>query len=110
LLGCGVDPGDVLLLARTGSNSRAETSEVVWIEFVREDKVDVFRRDARGLLDNLKNFVGVLLTCLSFIIVSDTLGSVSLATNSIQLSLCFGLRQLLHAEFMLDLPDTLIAL
>jgi hypothetical protein len=72
--------------------------------------VDVFQRDARGLLHNLKNFVGVLLTCLSFIIVSDTLGSVSLAPNSIQLSLCLSLRQFLHAEFMLDLLDTLIAL
>jgi hypothetical protein len=42
LLGRRVDPGDVLLLARTGSDSRAETSEVVRVELVREDKVDVF--------------------------------------------------------------------
>ena len=110
MLGCRVNPGDVLLFARTGSNSQAETSKVVWIEFVREDKVDVFRRNARDLLDNLKNFEGVLLTCVSFVIVSDTLSSVSLATNSIQLGLCLSLRQLLHAEFMLDLPNTLIAL
>ena len=92
MLGCRVNPSDVLLLARTGSDSRAETSEVVRVEFMREDEVDVFRRDAWGLLDNLKDFVGLLLTCLRFAVVSDTLGSVSLATNSIQLSLCLGLR------------------
>jgi hypothetical protein len=45
LLGCRVNPSNVLLLARTGSNSRAETSKVVQVKFVREDKVDVFQRD-----------------------------------------------------------------
>jgi hypothetical protein len=55
--------------------------------------MDVPRRYTWALLDDLDDFLGVLLTYLSVIVVSGTLvclGGTPLATDSIQLSLCLG--------------------